>query len=189
MLHRFWSPQTIDLIARLERVQRRASKYILDLPYLCESSYTQSLIDLVFLPPSYWHEYLDMSFFYKGNCGIMCLSDAVVPKHNENSRITRSVDPNSINVQVRKCKTSTYQHLKNLYLPTYTIRTTRIWNILPGSITDKSNSLITFKNILIKYYYTALDRNYNVDDPRSWKTICLKCNQAWDLTKPIACCF
>ena len=26
-----WSPQTIDLISRLERVQRRASKYILDL--------------------------------------------------------------------------------------------------------------------------------------------------------------
>jgi hypothetical protein len=40
-----WSPQTIDLIARLERVQRRASKYILDLPFLCESSYTQRLID------------------------------------------------------------------------------------------------------------------------------------------------
>jgi hypothetical protein len=123
-----------------------------------------------------------MLFFYKANCGIMCLSDAVVPKHNENSRITRSVDPNSINFQVMKCKTSTYQQ-------TYTIRTTRIWNILPGSITDKSNSLITFKNLLIKYYYTALDRNYNVDDPRSWKTICLKCNQARDLTKPIACCF
>ena len=68
------------------------------------------------------------------------------------------VDPNSINFQVRKCKTSTYQQ-------TYTIRTTRIWNILPGSINDKSNSLITFKNLLIKYYYTALDRNYDVDDP------------------------
>ena len=177
-----WSPQTIDLVARLERVQRRASKYILDLPFLCESSYTQRLIDLVFLPLSYWHEYLDMLFFYKANCGIMRLSGAVDPKHNENSRITRSVDPNSINFQVRKYKTSTYQQ-------TYTIRTTRIWNILPGSITDKSNSLITFKNLLIKYYYTALDRNYNVDDPQSWKTICLKCNQARDLTKPIACCF
>jgi hypothetical protein len=139
------------------RVQRRASEYILDLPFLCESSYTQRLIDLVFLPLSYWHEYLDMLFFYKANCGIMCLSDAVLPKPNENSRITRSVDPNSINFQVRKCKTSTYQQ-------TYTIRSTRTWNILPGSITDKSNSLITFKNLLIKYYYTALDRNYNVGD-------------------------
>jgi hypothetical protein len=59
-----WSPQTIGLIARLERVQRRASKYILDLPFLCESSYTQRLIDLVFLPLSYWHEYLDMLFNY-----------------------------------------------------------------------------------------------------------------------------
>ena len=50
------------------------------------------------------------------------------------------VDPNSINFQVRKCKTSTYQQ-------TYTIRTTRIWNILPGSITDKSNSLSNVYNM------------------------------------------
>jgi hypothetical protein len=95
-----WSPQTIGLIARLERVQRRASKYILDLPFLCERSYTQRLIDLVFLPLSYWHEYLDMLFFYKANCDIMCLSDTVLPKPNENSRIARSADPNSINFQV-----------------------------------------------------------------------------------------
>ncbi len=53
-----WSPQTIDLISRLERVQRRASKYILDLPFICEPSYQQRLIDLKFLPLSYWHEHL-----------------------------------------------------------------------------------------------------------------------------------
>jgi hypothetical protein len=64
-------------------------------------------------PKAYWlelktskllAEYLDMLFFYKANCGIMCLSDAVLPKH-KTSRITRSVDPNSLNVQVKKCKT------------------------------------------------------------------------------------
>jgi hypothetical protein len=145
----------------------------------------QRLIDMVFLPPSYWHEYLDLLFFNKASCGIMSSQIHFfqnLMKIHDQLWITRSVDPNSINVQVRKCKTSTYQ-------PIYTIRTTRIWNILPGSITDKSNSLLTFKSLLIKYYHTALDRNYNVDDPRSWKTICLKCNQARDLTKPIACCF
>ena len=65
-----WSPQTIHLISRLERAQRRASKYILDLPFICETSYKQRLIDLNFLPLSYWHEYLDMLFFYKTNCSI-----------------------------------------------------------------------------------------------------------------------
>ena len=33
-----WAPQTIDLIRRIERVQRHASKFILDLPFLCEQS-------------------------------------------------------------------------------------------------------------------------------------------------------
>ena len=100
------------------------------------------------------------------------------------SRITRSLtlDANSQKFQIRKCKTSTYQQ-------TYTIRITRIWNILPRPITNKFNSLTIFKKLLLQYYHTALEFNYNVDDPRSWKTICRKCNQARDLTKPITCCF
>ena len=60
-----WSPQSVELISRLERVQRRASKYILGLPFLCEASYEQRLKKLKLLPISYWHEYLDMMFLFK----------------------------------------------------------------------------------------------------------------------------
>ena len=142
-----WSPQTIDLISRLERVQRPASKYILDLPFICETSYKQRLIDL-------------QSF---QNLKSLELQDHWMRT-------------------LKSSKTSTYQQ-------TYTIRTTRIWNILPRPITNKFNSLTIFKKLLLQYYHTALELNYNVDDLRSWKTICLKCNQARDLTKPITCCF
>jgi hypothetical protein len=31
-----WAPQTIELIKRIERVQRRATKFILNLPFHCE---------------------------------------------------------------------------------------------------------------------------------------------------------
>ena len=85
------SPQTIDLISRLEHVQRHAFTYILDLPFICETSYKQRLIDLNFLPLSYWHEYLDMLFFYKTNCSIMRISESVLPKPKI-SRIARSLD-------------------------------------------------------------------------------------------------
>ena len=34
-----WSPQTVTLIQRMERVQRRATKYILNLLYLCSETY------------------------------------------------------------------------------------------------------------------------------------------------------
>ena len=35
-----WIPQSIDLIRKLERVQRRATKYILDLPFICDQTET-----------------------------------------------------------------------------------------------------------------------------------------------------
>jgi hypothetical protein len=59
------SPQTVTLIQRMERVQRRATKYILNLPYLCSETYREPLARLGLLPLSYWHEYLDLVFFFK----------------------------------------------------------------------------------------------------------------------------
>ena len=177
-----WSPQSVELISRLERVQRRASKYILGLPFLCEASYEQRLKKLKLLPISYWHEYLDMMFLFKVSCGAINLPRSVLPTQNLNVRTTRSVQPNCLQFRTKKCYTATYQQF-------YTIRSTRIWNTLPKLITNKSNSLFTFKKYLLDYYLSALQLNYNTDDPRSWKTICLKCNQTRDLTKPLACCF
>jgi hypothetical protein len=34
-----WSPQSVELVKRTERIQRRATKYILRLPSICETSY------------------------------------------------------------------------------------------------------------------------------------------------------
>jgi hypothetical protein len=47
---------------------------------------------------------------------------------------------------------------------------------------------LTFKSILSKYYMTSLITSYDVDDPRSYKTICLKCNCVRSLAYPISCC-
>ena len=53
-----WAPQTIDLIKRVERVQRRARKYILNLPYHCEVTYEDRPQATNLLPVSFGHEYL-----------------------------------------------------------------------------------------------------------------------------------
>ena len=60
-----WSPQSIDLITRTERIQRRATKFILKLPYVCGETYKDRLISLDLLPITYWHEYLDIMFSLK----------------------------------------------------------------------------------------------------------------------------
>lgn len=59
-----WAPQSIELILKLERVQRRATRYILSLPFTSSVSYTSRLQTLLLLPICYWHEYLDLIFFF-----------------------------------------------------------------------------------------------------------------------------
>ena len=50
-------------------------------------------------------------------------------------------------------------------------------------------SLAQFKRLLRHYYTSALWTCYNVEDPRTWKTICLKCNYACTLTRRVTCYF
>ena len=46
-------------------MQRRATKYILNLGFLTDVSYESRLKDLDMLPMTYWHEYLDLILLYK----------------------------------------------------------------------------------------------------------------------------
>ena len=55
-----WAPQSIEPVCKMERIQRQASKYIFNLPFHCQHSYKDRLIQLNLLPLPYWHEYLDM---------------------------------------------------------------------------------------------------------------------------------
>ena len=57
-----WCPQSVELISNLEKIQRRATKFILGLPFITEVKRLQQL-SLFLL--SYWHEYLDLTFLFK----------------------------------------------------------------------------------------------------------------------------
>ena len=177
-----WAPQYVDLIKRTERVQRRASKYILDLPFVCNINYNKRLSILKLLPLCYWHEFLDVLFLFKSHYDIINLSSDILPNPQYSSQHTRSANPNVLQFQISSCKTVTYQK-------SYLLRTTRVWNILPRDLTNNDLTFKVFKKKLFNYYSSALDNCYDVDDPRTWKSVCIKCNQARDLTRPITCCF
>ena len=51
-----WAPQAVNLILDIERIQRRAAKFILSLPHRSEVSYKQRLLKIGLLPLCYWHE-------------------------------------------------------------------------------------------------------------------------------------
>ena len=51
-----------------------------------------------------------------------------------------------------------------------------------------SSTLASFKSVISNYYKSALAVSYDCEDPRSFKSICLKCNSARPLSRPITCC-
>ena len=174
-----WSPQTINLVQRIERVQRRASKFILNLPFLCRESYRERLIALELLPLSYWHEYLDLVLFYKAVNGLVNISEDALPQRICTKHTTRSAT-NGVKFRPRKCKTLTFQR-------SFFIRVT--WNALPASLRTMNINLHQFKNSLRVYYLDALRKTYDADNLRTWKTVCLKCNSARNLTNELTCCY
>jgi hypothetical protein len=74
-----WAPQSVELIKRTERIQRRASKFILDLPFICDVSYSKRLELFDLIPLCYWHEFLDLMFYFKCINGIININGNILP--------------------------------------------------------------------------------------------------------------
>ncbi len=53
---------------------------------------------------------------------------------------------------------------------------------------SKQTTFKNFKNGPFEYYSSAFVKSYDVDDSRTWKLICMKCNKARILTTSIPCC-
>ena len=181
-----WAPQSVALVKRMESLQRRATKYILNLPFRCDTTYNERLA-LLDLPLCYWHEFLDMVTFYKLTHGIMTIDNNLLQpspdNNNNNRRETTSFDLNHLSfTTAAQCRTSTYQR-------SFLNRTKKIWNVLPKSLTNNNISLGQFKNGLCKYYKSALKDVFDVDNPKTWKSICLSCNKSHNLSCQMSCCY
>ena len=120
-----WAPQSIELIVKFERIQRRATKFILKLPYSSNISYKSRLQTLNLIPICYWHELLDLTFFFKLTHGLVNVNSSVLPEVRKYGRRTRSSTSNVNKYIIKKCKTTTYQK-------SFLIRTCRIWNCFSG---------------------------------------------------------
>ena len=124
-------------------------------------TYGDRLMNLNLLPISYWHEFLDMIFFFKVVTGTFRVSPSVIPqvlvtrttRSNSNRNVTHFIS--------RKCNTVTFQR-------SFFNRSTRIWNMLANDLQLSCNLQISqFKSIMCKYYVDALERNYDPENPRS----------------------
>ena len=102
-----WTPQSVELLTKVERTQRRATKFILNLPFTCSVEYTSKLRALQLLPICYWHEYLDMVYFFKVIHGLTNSSFVLSKKTTRNTRA--SSNTNTAKYEVPQCRTTTFQ--------------------------------------------------------------------------------
>ena len=175
-----WAPQSIKLTSKLERIQRRATRFILNLPYSSTISYNSCLQTLNLLPICYWHELLDLVFFFKITHGLVNVDSSVLPDVRKYRR-TRSTTTNIKKYIPKKCKTTTYQK-------SFLVRACRIWNCLADELDYSLVTLTLFKSVLFNYYKTSWVTSFDCEDPRTFKTVCLKCNSVRPLSRPILCC-
>ena len=137
-----WAPQTVNNILSLERIQRRATKFILLLPYRTDVSYKERLKILGIFPITYWHEYLDLVYLFK--CVLSSSDHNISIKASVRERRSSNTN-NSILLNVAKCRTVSYQ-------TSFYIRSAKVWNNLPSFIRDTTKSLASFKHAILKYY-------------------------------------
>ena len=168
-----WRPRLIKDIKSIERIQRRATKFIL---HDYTSEYKSRLISLHILPLMYWLELQDLLFLIK------CLKE---PSDNFNplsfisfvNSNTRSATANKLKVNFnRTC------HSRHFYFN----RIVRLWNSLP--VIDLSLSYATLKSTLRqlfwKHFITHFDSNnpctFHIDCP------CFNCVNSSHFVQPIS---
>ena len=176
-----WAPQSIELIVKFERIQRRATKFILKLLYSSNISNKSRLQTLNLIPICYWHELLDLTLFFKLTHGLVNVNSSVLPEVRKYSRRTRSSTSNVNKYIIKKCKTTTYQK-------SFLVRTSSMWNCLADELDLSSSTLASFKTLIFNYCKSTLAVSYDCEDPRSFKSICLKCNSVHPLSRPITRC-
>ena len=140
-----WSPQSIGLLKRVENVQRRATKLILKLPFRCDVTYKTRLQFTNLLPISYWHEYLDMVFFYKAVNNLVFKDSEALPVTRQFMRSTRTSRSSAFTYIPNRSRTLSYQR-------SFFIRACRTWNVLPAELRTSHISLALFKILLLQYY-------------------------------------
>ena len=97
-------------------------------PFRCDVTYKTRLQLTNLLLISYWHEFLDIVFFYKAVNNLVFIDSEALPATRQSTRSTRSSSSNAITLNIPKpSRTFTYQR-------TFFIRTSRTWNVLPADL-------------------------------------------------------
>ena len=143
----------------LERVQRHATKYILN--NYSDFSYAERCIKLSILPLCFRREIIDLLLFFKYlNSYVDCNFSSyfeLVELHSLRS------SSNGTLLKLPRVKTTALQS-------SYFYRLVRLWNSLPRDIREAS-SVFSFKKYTNNLYFSRL-ANFNINERCTWSLAC-----------------
>ena len=152
-----WHPYLICDISALERIQRRATKFILN-DYVTD--YKTRLIKLNILPLMYTYDLYDILFFVKS-----------IQHPSNHFNIS-----NYVNFCRNPTRSSTSNKLQHNFTSTnkqsnfYFNRLPRTYNSLP--VLDLNQPFPTIKSQLLKIFWQHFINNFNSDNPHSMHFVC-----------------
>lgn len=152
-----WRPHLIRDIVKLERVQKRATKYILN-DY--KSDYKSRLLSLGLLPLMYYLELLDIMF---------CVKSLKTPSVNYaiSDHVTFCSSSTRSGSSKKMCHTrSRTNSAKNFYYN----RLPRLWNSLP--LIDLDQSIATIKKKLFDHFYSHFCSHFVSCNTCSYHLLC-----------------
>ena len=116
------------------------------------------------IPISYWLEIKDIVFYYKCMTGLYDLDiDRYIERPLHQS--TRSSSGDFLRPNL--CRTALFRN-------SFFNRIVYLWNQLTNDI-KLLTSVSILKSKLFSYYSDKLNTVFDIDRPRTWKTLCSKC--------------
>jgi hypothetical protein len=156
-----WSGTSRSNVIKIERIQRSATRFILNYP---NSDYKERLQTLNIMPLSYRREILDITFLYKcinGHFNVD-ISKFVSFSCNKNYQTRNTLD--NLHLCTPHCNTESGKKL-------YYNRIVSIWNMLPYSIRN-STSVFNFKSSVNEHYNNLLNSRFLSDNVCTWTITC-----------------
>ena len=152
-----WRPHLVQDSRAIERLQRRATKYII----AADMDYKSRLANLSLLPLTLWLEFLDILLLIKllqnppDNFNV---SNFIVPA---SSRESSHLNLKPVNAQIPRLNSTRHYYFN---------RVIRIWNTLPPL--DLELSLTTLKKKIHSTFWDYFTTNYCIHLPCTWYICC-----------------
>jgi hypothetical protein len=166
-----WSPTDKENILSLEKIQRKATNYILNNPYITQpgyKNYHERLLEIGLLPLTYRREIADISFLCKH------LYSQTLALHEHMEEVIRATGART-RLQTQPCTYKVPRRNSIQGNQLYSTRVARLWNTLPDTLREclkHQNNTTIVKQHLLPLYRMELANLFDPDNTCTWTHIC-----------------